>query len=146
MKNSALISKDSGNTWVDIYQEYGASFIKGSYTKLIMRQQVKEYVKNESRLQNGSRYLLGSDYTKYKEKTTRCDILIEATSESDLTNKIEGFTDFMATGSLWLKIPSKYRVLKLVYNDIQYKDEYRGNKVIFTIELIEPDVTDRIEL
>lgn len=146
MKNSALISKDSGSTWVDIYQVYGASFIRGSYTKLIMRQQVKDYVKNESRLQHGSRYLVGSDYTKYKEKTTRCDILIEASSESDLSDKIENFTDFMSTGSIWLKIPSKYRVLKLVYSDIQYKDEYRGNKVIFTIELIEPDVTDRIEL
>lgn len=149
MKNSAFIkfATEQDSAYVDIYTQYGVSFIKGSYLKLLNTAKAKEYVTNESRLNDGVQYLATATYAKRSEKSVSLDILMEATSKADFVSKYEAFTDKIANGgTFWLKIPSLSRIFKLVYNDIQPKQEYRNNIATFTLSLKEPNPKDRVTI
>lgn len=146
MKGSAFIKLQSENdsAYEDISVVYGVSFIKGGYLKLLNTSRAKEYVKNESRLEHGSRYLASSQYAKRAEREVSLDILFEASSMANFVTRYEAFTDKVSSGMFFLKIPTYHRVFKLVYSDITPKQEYRENKAIFTLKLIEPNPKDRI--
>ncbi len=148
MKGSAFIklAAEQDSSYEDIYTVYGVSFVKGSYLKLLNAAKTKEYVRNSSRLEDGVRYIAKPAYAKSEEKTVSMDILFEADSERDFVDKYEAFTSKVSNGEIWLKIPSKYRVFKLVYNGISPKSEYRNNRAIFTLSFIEPNPKDRIVL
>lgn len=148
MKGSAFIklSTEEDSAYEDIFTEYGVSFIKGSYIKLINGGKAKDYVKNESRLEHGTRYIAKRQYIKQSEKTITLDILLEADTMSDFVTRYEAFTNRISDGLIFLKIPSRYRVFKLVYSDIMPKQEYRNKKATFTLSLIEPNPKDRIVL
>jgi len=147
MKNSAFIklATEQDSAYVDIFDTYGVSFFKGSYLKLINTSRGKSYVTNESRLTNGTQYLASATYAKRSERSVSLDILMEASSKADFVTKYEAFTNKIANGGLfWLKIPSYARIFKLVYSDIQPKQEYRNNRATFTLSLIEPNPLDRV--
>lgn len=148
MKNSAFIklSSESDSAYVDIFTSYGVSFVKGSYLKLLNTARAKDYVTNNSRLQNGTQYLASAINSKVSEKSVTLELLLEASSSSDFSTKYEGFTSKITQGLFYLKIPSKSRVFKLVYSNITPKQEYRNFKATFTLELIEPNPKDRITL
>ena len=144
MKNSALIKTSNESLYKDIYTEYGVSFIKGSYIKLLNKSQAKEYVKNKSRLEHGTRIIRPS--TKYTEKSVSLDLLLEADTMAQFVERYEAFTEHLGRGLIYLKIPSRYRIFKLVYKNITPKQEYRHKKATFTLEMIEPNPEDRIIL
>ena len=148
MKNSAFIklASEEDSSYVDIYTTYGVSFLKGSYYKMIKRGSSKGYTSNESRLTDGIQYLAKPSFAKYSKKAFSVEILLEASSMSDYVSKIESFTDKISSGLFFLKIPSRFRVFKLVYTDMKEKQEFRNGKAIFTLDLEEPNPRDRIVL
>ena len=148
MKGSAFIKlqTEEDSSYEDIFLMYGVSFFKGSYLKLLNTSKANEYVKNESRLEHGTRYLASPQYAKRGEKEVSLDILLEADSMADFVSKYENFTDRISDGLIFLKIPTYHRVFKLVYSDILPKQEYRDKKATFTLRLIEPNPKDRIEI
>jgi hypothetical protein len=148
MKNSAFIrlSGESDSNYVDIYTSYGVSFVKGSYLTLLVKSASKGYVGNDSRLENGIRVVAKPSYAKFKEKKMSLTILLEASSRSDFSSKLENFTAKISQGLFFLKIPSKARVFKLVYNDIKPKQEFRDFKATFTLDLTEPNPADRVTI
>ena len=148
MKGSAFIKlqSEADTAYQDIFEVYGVSFIKGGYLKLLNTSKAKEYVKNESRLEHGTRYLASPNYAKRSEREVSLDILFEANSMADFVTKYEAFTDRVSSGLFFLKIPTYHRVFKLVYSDITPKQKYRENKATFTLKLTEPNPKDRIVL
>ena len=145
MKNSAFIklADEWEGSYVDIYTKYGVSFVKGSYLQLIRKGASKGYVTNESRLQHGVRMVAKPEYAKYKSRSVSVTILLEASSRRDYVNKIEAFTEKISQGLFCLKIPSCYRVFRLVYTDMKIKQEFRNNHATFTLEMTEPNPDDR---
>ena len=147
MKNSAFIKTDgTEDAYVDIYDHYGVSFIKGSYLTLLKKSASKGYVENDSRLQHGVQMVAKPKYSRYAKRSLSLQILMEASSSSEFSTRLESFTDKLSQGQFLLKIPSKNRIFKLVYNDIKIKQEYRGNRATFTLELTEPNPNDRLTI
>lgn len=148
MKGSAFIklATEADSAYVDIYTQYGVSFIKGSYMKLMSKAASKGYVTNESRLEHGVRIIAKAQYAKYASRTVSVDILMEAASEDAFNTRYENFTAKISQGLIFLKIPTKKRVFKLVYSNIKPKEEYKGNYGTFTIDLMEPNPNDRLVL
>ena len=148
MKNSAFIKLDGeeDNAYVDIYTSYGVSFIKGAYINLVKKAASKGYVENSSRLAHGVQMLASPKYARYSSKQVSVNILLEADSLQQYVTRIEDFTDKISQGLFCLKIPSLHRIFKLVYNDIKIKQEFRNNRAIFTLEMIEPNTEERIAI
>ena len=145
MRNSAYIkTSDEGAQYVDIYSEYGVSFMKGSYLKLLNYSKAKEYVQNDSRLENGVQILATADYAKVMARTISLNIFMEAGSRYEFVNRYEAFTKLLNHGVFFLKIPSSYRAYKLVYSDIQPSQDFNGKYGIFALSLIEPNPEDRV--
>ena len=148
MKGSAFIrlASEQDSAYVDVYDTYGVSFVKGSYLTLVKKSASKGYVTNDSRLNNGVQMVADSDYAKLSSRQFSVTILMEASTKANFVTYLENFTAKISNGLIFLKIPSVKRVFKLVYNDMDIKQEYRGNKATFTLKLTEPDPTDRVTL
>ena len=148
MKNSAFIklAGEADSAYVDIFTEYGVSFLKGSYLTLLKKSPSKSYVENDSRLSHGVQIVAKPAYAKYAKRTLALTFLLEANSAAQFSSRFEAFQDKLLQGMFFLKIPSKNRIFKLVYNDIKPKQEYRGNRAIFTLELTEPNPQDRLSI
>ena len=148
MKNSAFIklADEEDSQYIDIYTEYGVSFMKGSYLTLLKKSASKGYVKNDSRLRHGVQMVAKAKYAKFSERTLSLSFLMEANTASQFTERYEAFEAKVYQGLFFLKIPSKNRVFKLVCNDIKPKQEYFGNRATFTLELTEPNPNDRLSI
>lgn len=146
MKNSAFIRLlgETDTQYEDIYTTYGVSFVKGSYFQLVIKSDMKDYVTNNSRLSHGVQMLAKPQYAKYNSRSFSLTCLIEAVSMSEYVSRLEAFTDRISQGLFFLKVPSRHRVFKLVYKNIKPKEEFRGNRATFTIELTEPNPEDRV--
>ena len=143
MKNSAFIKLDSELNYIDVYTEYGVSFVKGAYLQLLKRPASKGYVTNDSRLANGVGIVAKPKYAKYQSKTVSVMILLEGNSRAQFVNRLEAFMAKISQGLFCLKIPSYHRVFRLVYTDIKIKQEFRNYKATFTLEMMEPNVDNR---
>ncbi len=148
MKNSAFVklADEADSQYVDIYTSYGISFVKGAYLQLLKRSAVKKYVENDSSLENGVKLVAKPKYSKFDKKTVSVQILLEASNRQQYVNRVEGFIDKISQGLFCLKIPSLYRVFRLVYSDIKIKQEFRNNRATFTLEMVEPNPMDRVNL
>lgn len=148
MKNSAFIKLEGeeDSQYIDIFDEYGVSFMKGEYLKLLSKAATKSYVENESRLQHGVQMIAKPKYARFQKRTVSCSILMEASSASQFSSRFEAFTEKVSQGLFYLKIPSKNRIFKLVYSDLKIKQEYRGNRATFTLEMTEPNPNDRLSI
>ena len=148
MKNSAFIklAEEADSQYVDIYTQYGVSFIKGAYLQLLKRSASKSYVENDSSLDNGVQMVAKQRYGKYQKKSVSVQFLLEASDRQQYVSRVEGFIDKISQGLFCLKIPSLYRVFRLVYTDIKIKQEFRNNHATFTLEMVEPNPMDRVNL
>lgn len=148
MKNSAFIrlADESDDKYVDIYDTYGVSFLKGSYLALLKKSASKDFVENDSRLEHGVQMVAKPDYAKYSKRTVSVSIIMEANTSAQFSTRFETFQDKIMQGLFYLKIPSVNRVFKLVYSDLKIKQEYRGNFATFTLEMVEPNPQDRLSI
>lgn len=137
---------EQGGTYSDLYATYGIRLLKGSYDTLVKYPPVKELVSNNSRLEDGIRYIAKEQYTKYNEKNLTLRFLMEeGRGISSFYARLESFLALIGKGMFELKITTLNRVFRLVYRDCDRLTTFKTKHAIFELKLTEPDPTDRGE-
>ncbi len=137
--------KETGGNYTNLYTQLGIKLIKGAYDELIKFPPMKDYLTNNSRLENGVRYLAKQQYTKVNEKAFSIQFIMYAASKATLYQNLETFLGIISAGAFELKITTLGKVFRLVYTDCQRLETYRGKYATFELALIEPDPTNREE-
>jgi len=136
MTGSAYIKMS--DEFLDIYDEYGASFLRGSWDALRLMPPTKEYVTNDCRLDNGVEYLGG--YERYNERQLTLSILFEDTS------MIQSFIDWIMAGTISLKVPTIGKIFHLLYSSSGSVKTYNGDFATVEITFKEPNPASREDI
>lgn len=140
-----LIKKTTDSSYSDLYTTYGIRLVKGAYDELIKYPPMKAYISNNSRLENGVRYVVKSTNPKYDEKSFSIEFVLFASSQSAFYTNLEAFLAKITGDVFELKITSLNKVFRLVYTDCQRLQTYKKKWATFELSLIEPDPTNRSE-
>lgn len=146
MKGQAFIKyQDEDDTkYRDLYENYGVTLIRGWREALLKPAAVKDYSKNDSRLEDGIRIIAKKEYAKKKERDILLPFILEAESEKKYLANYEKFlNDIAYSGMIYLKVPVINKVFKLVYTDCQKFGDFGLKKGNFTLKLTEPNPADR---
>lgn len=136
----------------DIYQEFGASMIRGGIEALLTPAANKEYVTTSSRLRNGTQYQTANIKKEQRELTL--SFCIEGDTHVAYLNNYEAFLNEI-NGAFTLRVLAQDivdglyytkfdRTFNLVYTSCSKYGDYGLKKGIFAMKLVEPDPTDRI--
>lgn len=146
MKGQAFIKyQDEDDTkYRDLYETYGVTLTRGWREALLKPAAVKDYSKNDSRLEDGIRIIAKKEYAKKKERDIQLSFILEAESETQYLANYEKFlNDIAYSGMIYLKVPVMNKVFKLVYTDCQKFGDFGLKKGNFTLKLTEPNPADR---
>ena len=146
MKGQAFIKyQDEDNTkYRDLYETYGVTLTRGWREALLKPAAVKDYSKNDSRLEDGIRIIAKKEYAKKKERDIQLSFLLEAENETQYLANYEKFlNDIAYSGMIYLKVPVMNKVFKVVYTDCQKFGDFGLEKGNFTLKLTEPNPADR---
>ncbi len=146
MKGQAFIKyPDEDDTkYRDLYETYGVTLTRGWREALLKPAAVKDYSKNDSRLEDGIRIIAKKEYAKKKEREIQLSFLLEAESETQYLANYEKFlNDIAYSGMIYLKVPVMNKVFKVVYTDCQKFGDFGLEKGNFTLKLTEPNPADR---
>lgn len=132
----------SSSTYDDLLDDYGIRLVRGAYEALLAPSGMKDYVVNQSRLENGTRYT-ATQYNKYQERTVSFSVVLEGMDYDDYLAKFESFLILLSSGMVYLRVPRLKRVFKLVYTKCGNFRFYSLNKATFTLEFKEPNPADR---
>lgn len=146
MKEQAFIKyQDEDDTkYRDLYETYGVTLTRGWREALLKPAAVKDYSKNDSRLEDGIRIIAKKEYAKKKERDIQLPFILEAESETQYLANYEKFlNDIAYSGMIYLKVPVMNKVFKLVYTDCQKFGDFGLKKGNFTLKLTEPNPADR---
>lgn len=148
MKNQAFIKLvgEADTAYADL-DTFGITLIRGWREALLTPAPVKEFVTNDSRLENGVSVIATPKYTKRNMREVSLSMFLEGSSEDDYLDKYEKFLGKVAySGQFCLKVPCMKRVFKLVYSQCSNYGDYGFKKGNFTLKLTEYDPTDREKL
>ena len=146
MKGQAFIKyPDEDDTkYRDLYETYGVTLTRGWREALLKPAAVKDYSKNDSRLEDGIRIIAKKEYAKKKERDIQLSFILEAESETQYLANYEKFlNDIAYSGMIYLKVPVMNKVFKVVYTDCQKFGNFGLEKGNFTLKLTEPNPADR---
>lgn len=146
MKGQAFIKyPDEDDTkYRDLYETYGVTLTRGWREALLKPAAVKDYSKNDSRLEDGIRIIAKKEYAKKKERDIQLSFILEAESETQYLANYEKFlNDIAYSGMIYLKVPVMNKVFKVVYTDCQKFGDFGLEKGNFTLKLTEPNPADR---
>ncbi len=146
MKGQAFIkySDEDDTKYRDLYETYGVTLTRGWREALLKPAAVKDYSKNDSRLEDGIRIIAKKGYAKKKERDIQLPFILEAESETQYLANYEKFlNDIAYSGMIYLKVPVMNKVFKLVYTDCQKFGDFGLKKGNFTLKLTEPNPADR---
>ena len=146
MKGQAFIKyPDEDDTkYRDLYEIYGVTLTRGWREALLKPAAVKDYSKNDSRLEDGIRIIAKKEYAKKKERDIQLSFILEAESETQYLANYEKFlNDIAYSGMIYLKVPVMNKVFKVVYTDCQKFGNFGLKKGNFTLKLTEPNPADR---
>ena len=146
MKGQTFIKfSDEDNTkYRDLYETYGVTLTRGWREALLKPAAVKDYSKNDSRLEDGIRIIAKKEYAKKKERDIQLSFLLEAENETQYLANYEKFlNDIAYSGMIYLKVPVMNKVFKVVYTDCQKFGDFGLEKGNFTLKLTEPNPADR---
>ena len=146
MKGQAFIKyyNEDDTKYRDLYETYGVTLTRGWREALLKPAAVKDYSKNDSRLEDGIRIIAKKEYAKKKERDIQLPFILEAESETQYLANYEKFlNDIAYSGMIYLKVPVMNKVFKLVYTDCQKFGDFGLKKGNFTLKLTEPNPADR---
>lgn len=149
MKGQAGIryAESQSTDYTDIYTEYGVTLIRGWREALLKPAPMKDYTRNDSRLDHGISIIAETKYAMAKEREVQLSCILEGETEDDYISKFESFIDMIAySGMIYLKVPSLKTIFKLVYTDCSKYGDFGPKKGNFTLKFIEPNPMDRISL
>lgn len=116
--------------------EYGVVLLKGWRETFLMPLSNKDYVTNESRLENG--YRVNADNIRKKSREISLQFYLEGSTDDEYIEKLEAFINVVSNGEISMRIPAlKNRAYKLVYTEMKQYGMYGGKKGKFVINFIE---------
>lgn len=141
MKDELFIKVDG--KWVDLYSVYGVVMDSGFVDAICTPYEIKEYVTNECRSDDGTQYLL-TDF-KAKEGDLSLNFKIIGTSASDLISKRKAFFELLYTGLIHLYIRVEDVTIKVLYSGkgVTYKTNRWRNVASVKVKFKEPNPKDR---
>ena len=148
MEKQAFIklASDPESAYIDI-DTYGITLIRGWREALLTPPAVKEYITNESRLQDGVSVIAKPEYAKKAKREISLSFYLEGQDETDYLQKYEAFLNKIAyKGEFYLKVPCLGRVFKLVYSQCSQYGDYGLKRSKFTLKLTEYNPNDRPEI
>lgn len=140
------------------FQNFGVRLIRGGIEALLTPGTNKDYVTNDSRLNNGTDYQTG--IVRKREREVTLSFLVEGDSHTAYLNNYENFLneingafslrvvakDIVISGDDTLLQYTKFdRTFHLVYSSCSKYGDYGLKKGIFALRFIEPDPTNRIK-
>lgn len=122
---------------VDIYDEYKASPLRGTYATLQGTLTAKDCVSNKSRLENGVRYVV-VDEQKLNEREISIDFAVEGVTE------MRKFIKFLRGGMLAVYVPKLGETYQVLFVSLDSVKTYLKTDLrTITIKFKEPDPTNR---
>ena len=128
----------------DALAEWGIVPLSNLIGELLAPPPAKDPVKNTSRLEHGSRFLLPGGRTILASRDLTLDLRIRAASESDFLAKYNSLIRELESG--WLSISTDRLpglVFKCVYLSCSQYSQYNGNVAKFILRLNEPNPANR---
>lgn len=126
----------------DAYIEYGMSLEDGAISALLTPPSLKEFVENESRIENGKKIIVG--YPVYDARDVSLAFHIVAPTKEAFFAKYQALCAVLQKGIV--KIKTKYQadtVYKFVYNSCTQFSQYSFGIAKFTLKLTEANPADR---
>lgn len=126
----------------DAYTEYGMSLEDGAISALLTPPSLKEFVENESRIENGKKIIVG--YPVYDARDVSLSFHIVAPTKEAFFAKYQALCAVLQKGIV--KIKTKYQadtVYKFVYNSCTQFSQYSFGIAKFTLKLTEANPADR---
>mgnify|MGYP004534286287 FL=1 len=148
MKNQAFVKlvNEANEAYIDI-DTYGITLTRGWREALLAPPPVKNYISNDSRLENGVAIVATAKYVRQDKRDINLSFFLEGISEEDYLDKYERFLEKIAyNGEFCLKVPCLKRVYKLVYTQCSKYGDYGLKKSNFTLKLTENNPNDREKL
>ena len=139
------IPKTGYDDWKDAYMIYGVSLDETAISKLMTPAPNKEAVENESDLQHGKRVVRNTDETKKAERNISLIINISAPDKVTFLTRYGKFCkEVLDKGFFDIKTSYQSDVIyRMTYIDCQQFSEYNMEIGKFTLNLNEPDPTNR---
>lgn len=127
----------------DAWIQWGVMLDDSSLSALMTPPGVKDYPKNQSRLEDGTRYITFS--TKLKERDLTLSLQFVAGTKEEFYAHYTAFcNDVLAHGIV--NIRTKYQadvVYKCLYQSCTQYRQFLGRVAKFSLKLVEPNPTDR---
>lgn len=143
-KGQLYIRTSKDGQFVDAYDVYGMSLDQSALSTLMTPVANKEYIKNSSRLEDGSRVVKPS-MPKKEERTFTITFNITAKDENEFMSRYAKICDeILAVGYIELKTSfQKNVVYKTYYQSCTQFSQFRQSIGKFSIKLNEPNPSDR---
>lgn len=122
----------------------GVRMAPGSIAKLVAPISPKEFVSNESRLEDGKRVLYPSD-VKFAPRELTITFQVTGSTESEFNTRVSAFYNAMYRGYVTLEVTDvSDDVYKLSYlGSSTYKGGMSGHACKITVKFEEPNPADR---
>ena len=128
---------------LDAWTTWGISLDSSGLSALMTPAPVKDFVSNESRLEDGTQYIVTHPRLKERELILRLNL--HAPTATLFYARYAAFCkDVLTTGTV--NISTQYLtgvVFRCVYQSCTQYTQYRGKVARFALKLMEPDPTDR---
>lgn len=122
---------------VDIYDEYKASPLRGTYATLLGSLEAKESVSNNSRLEHGVRYTI-TEELKLDERDFTISFVVDGAE-----NKRK-FIKFLLSGLLSMYVPKNGETYELLFVSLNKETTYLGSPLrTIEIKFKEPNPSNR---
>lgn len=133
----------TADRWLDAYVHWGVSLGESALTNLMTPAAPKAFVANESRLEDGKRYILST--LRLQERKVTFDVNMVA---KDRATFLQRYEDFLLTVRIAKVIKLQHRLLpytfRLIYNDCTNYTQYlEGGIAKMSLTFTEPDPTNR---
>lgn len=125
----------------DAFSYYGLNLSDGAISTLLTPSSQKENIKNESRLEHGSRYILTGGFTQEREITLEVHIIAE--DKTDFFEKYAAFCEVLQGEMLVIKSIYSPYYYRLLYRSCNQFQEFHLQIAKFQLKCIEPNCNDR---
>lgn len=129
---------------IDAYTAWGVTLGATGLSKLMTPAGNKEYIKNASRLEHGSRLIANNP--KMDEREVQLDINLCADTEAEFFAKYAAFCEVLAHGKITINTCYQPNVhYKMYYINCTQFAQYHRGIAKFTLKLVEPNPNNREE-
>jgi hypothetical protein len=128
----------------DIWLNYKAQPLKGTYNILQGNLETKEVISNESRLENGVRLVINSDSIKVQKREFSLTFLLEGSTYSEIQANTDLMLGVLRSGMINFEARRIGQTFKLLFRKVEEITDYRReNFRTIKIKFLEPNPTDR---